>query len=311
MYLQSFDCLRKTVQYEGFMGLYRGLLPPLLAVGPEKAIKFAVNDLLRGLATSQEQDQHWFLEIVSGGCAGACQLLVTNPLELIKIRMQMHGETARLYELKGLPKPKAKSFSQVAADLGMSGLYRGAAACLLRDIPFGAIYFPAYAACKDYLVNREGGPGSASASTILIAGTMAGIPASFFTTPADMVKTRLQVLPRQGEMVYSGIGDCFKKVYQTEGPTAFFKGSLFRVGRIAPQFGISLLCYEYLTQSIGMPASLPPTNAPIDPRDYKMAFPTQAIGTKTDDIHNLVQNMGFQSRAFKASTPVGKTDPKR
>ena len=315
MYLQSFDCLRKTVQYEGFMGLYRGLLPPLLAVGPEKAIKFAVNDLLRGLATNKERDQtsHWFLEIVSGGCAGACQLLVTNPLELIKIRMQMHGETARLCELNGLSKPKAKSFSQVAADLGMSGLYRGAAACLLRDIPFGAIYFPAYAACKDYLVNREGGPGSASASTILIAGTMAGIPASFLTTPADMVKTRLQVLPRQGEIMYSGIGDCFKKVYQTEGPTAFFKGSLFRVGRIAPQFGISLLCYEYLTQSIGMPASLPPTNAPIDPRDYRTAFPTHAIGTKTDDIDNLVKNMGFQSRAFKASSQVQEKtkDPKR
>lgn len=313
MYLQSFDCLRKTVQYEGFMGLYRGLLPPLLAVGPEKAIKFAVNDLLRGLATNKERDQsHWFLEIVSGGCAGACQLLVTNPLELIKIRMQMHGETARLCELQGLAKPKIKSFSQVAAELGMSGLYRGAAACLLRDIPFGAIYFPAYAACKDYLVNREGGPGSASASTILMAGTMAGIPASLFTTPADMVKTRLQVLPRQGEIMYSGIGDCFRKVYQTEGPTAFFKGSLFRVGRIAPQFGISLLCYEYLTQSIGMPASLPPTNAPIDPRDYRTAFPTHAIGTKTDDIDNLVKNMGFQSRAFKAPTPVQeKTDPKR
>jgi solute carrier family 25 aspartate/glutamate transporter 12/13 len=315
MYLQSFDCLRKTVRYEGFMGLYRGLLPPLLAVGPEKAIKFAVNDLLRGLATNKERDQkfHLFLEIVSGGCAGACQLLVTNPLELIKIRMQMHGETARLYQLKGLPTPKAKSFSEVAAELGMSGLYRGAAACLLRDIPFGAIYFPAYAACKDYLVNQEGGPGSASASTILIAGTMAGIPASFFTTPADMVKTRLQVLPRRGEVMYSGIGDCFKKVYATEGPTAFFKGSLFRVGRIAPQFGIALLCYEYLTQSIGMPASLPPTNAPIDPRDYRTAFPTHAIGTKTDDIDNLVKNMGFQSRAFKASPPdiQDKTDPKR
>jgi solute carrier family 25 aspartate/glutamate transporter 12/13 len=308
MYLQSFDCLRKTVQYEGFYGLYRGLLSPLLAVGPEKTIKFAVNDLLRGLSNRESGDQrlHWLMEVVCGGCAGACQLLVTNPLEMTKIRMQLQGETARILKEKKFAVPKSMSFSEVAADLGLSGLYRGAAACLLRDIPFGAIYFPAYAVCKDYLVNQEGASGSASASNILLAGTMAGIPASFLTTPADMVKTRLQVVPRPGEAMYSGIGDCIKTIYNTEGPTAFFKGSLFRVCRIAPQFGISLLGYEMLSELVGFKGAYatPPTNAPVDPRDYRTAFPTNAIGSKTDDIDNLVRNMGFNN----AKPPSARTE---
>jgi hypothetical protein len=97
--------------------------------------------------------------------------------------------------------------------------------------------------------------------------------------------------------MYSGIGDCVKSIYHTEGPTAFFKGSLFRVCRIAPQFGISLLGYETLSQLVGVKGSLnnPPTNAPVDPGDYRTAFPTSAIGNKTDDIDNFVRNMGFNT----------------
>jgi solute carrier family 25 aspartate/glutamate transporter 12/13 len=299
MYLHSFDCLKKSLQIEGARGLYRGLLPPLMAAGPEKFIKFTVNDLLKDLSDEQEQEGvDWLMEVTSGACAGACQLLVTNPFEITKIRMQLQGETARLYKENGFRAPKAMSFSEVAADLGLAGLFKGAQACLLRDIPFGAIYFPAYAMCKDYLVHRNGSHGSASASEILLAGTLAGIPASFLTTPADMIKTRLQVVPRPGEAMYNGVGDCFRKVYQTEGPTAFFKGSIFRVCRIAPQFGISLLGYEQLSQLVGqgLTNTTPPTNAPIDPRDYRTAFNLRSLGEKSGDINNLVKNlnMGFQ-----------------
>lgn len=40
---------------EGFLGLYRGLLPQLVGVAPEKAIKLAVNDLLREMFTNQDK----------------------------------------------------------------------------------------------------------------------------------------------------------------------------------------------------------------------------------------------------------------
>lgn len=32
------------------------------------------------------------LEILAGGCAGAAQVIVTNPLEIVKIRLQTMGE---------------------------------------------------------------------------------------------------------------------------------------------------------------------------------------------------------------------------
>jgi solute carrier family 25 aspartate/glutamate transporter 12/13 len=42
MYKNSWDCLQKVIRHEGFVGLYRGLVPQLVGVAPEKAIKLTV-----------------------------------------------------------------------------------------------------------------------------------------------------------------------------------------------------------------------------------------------------------------------------
>jgi solute carrier family 25 (mitochondrial aspartate/glutamate transporter), member 12/13 len=41
-----------------------------------------------------------------------------------------------------------KGAVHIVRQLGLLGLYKGASACLLRDIPFSAIYFPAYSHLK-------------------------------------------------------------------------------------------------------------------------------------------------------------------
>ena len=54
----------------------------------------------------------------------------------------MQGEAAKLEG--AVP----KCAGHIIRQLGLGGLYKGASACLLRDIPFSAIYFPAYAHLK-------------------------------------------------------------------------------------------------------------------------------------------------------------------
>ena len=43
MYRNSFDCFKKVIRHEGVTGLYRGLVPQLMGVAPEKAIKLTVS----------------------------------------------------------------------------------------------------------------------------------------------------------------------------------------------------------------------------------------------------------------------------
>lgn len=59
-----------------------------------------------------------------------------------KIRLQVQGEAAKVEGAL------AKGATHIIRQLGVVGLYRGASACLLRDIPFSAIYFPAYSHLK-------------------------------------------------------------------------------------------------------------------------------------------------------------------
>jgi solute carrier family 25 aspartate/glutamate transporter 12/13 len=77
----------------------------------------------------------------------------------------------------------------IVRELGIVGLYKGAMACLLRDIPFSGIYFTAYAHLKKDVFG-ETEHKRLSMGELLIAGAIAGMPAAYLTTPADVIKTR-------------------------------------------------------------------------------------------------------------------------
>ena len=84
LYNNSIDCARKVIRNEGFRGLYSGVLPQLIGVAPEKAIKLTVNDLVRGHYSEQGTGRIWWPhEILAGGSAGACQVVSLLPARLI------------------------------------------------------------------------------------------------------------------------------------------------------------------------------------------------------------------------------------
>lgn len=88
---------------------------------------------------------------------------------------------------------------------------------------------------------------------LLTAGAIAGMPAAYFTTPFDVIKTRLQVEARKGETTYNGLTHAAKTIYREEGFRAFFKGGPARIFRSSPQFGFTLAAYEVLQSSLPYP----------------------------------------------------------
>uniref|UniRef100_A0A8C7L4R9 Solute carrier family 25 member 12 n=1 Tax=Oncorhynchus kisutch TaxID=8019 RepID=A0A8C7L4R9_ONCKI len=208
MYKNSFDCAKKVL--------------------------VNMNDFVRDKFTTEDNTIPLFAEVLAGATAGGSQVIFTNPLEIVKIRLQVAGEITTSRRVGALT---------VVRDLGLFGLYKGAKACFLRDIPFSAIYFPVYAHTKAEFADEQGRIGPLQ---LLTAGAIAGIPAASLVTPADVVKTRLQVAARAGQTTYNGVIDCFGKIIAEEGFRALWKGAGARVCRSSPQFGVTLVTYELL-----------------------------------------------------------------
>ncbi|KAI9356235.1 mitochondrial carrier domain-containing protein [Zopfochytrium polystomum] len=248
LYKNGWDCFKKVIRNEGFTGLYSGLLPQLVGVAPEKAIKLTMNDLVRRNMTDPKTGHiPLYGEILAGCVAGGSQVIFTNPLEIVKIRLQVQGEAAKA---TGAPRMSAGA---IVRSLGLVGLYKGAAACLLRDIPFSGIYFPTYSHLKTDLFHEGKNGKKLAIWELLVAGALAGMPAAYLVTPADVIKTRLQVAARKGETTYNGLTDAAVKIMRQEGFTAFFKGGVARVLRSSPQFGVTLASYELLHTLIPEP----------------------------------------------------------
>ena len=238
VYSGAMDCVRQTIASGGVGALYAGLGPQLVGVAPEKAIKLAVNASMRSalvgsLHLTGESSLPLWAAMVAGGTAGLAQVIVTNPLEVVKIRLQM--QDTRCDALGGCSPDEVVGPIKIMRDLGMQGLYKGAGACIARDAPFSAIFFPTYAALKAALP-----PGPLS---LFLAGFLAGCPAAYLVTPFDVLKTRIQLKGNAGK----GMRQIATELRANEGNAAFFKGGVQRVLRSAPQFGVTLFVFDTLT----------------------------------------------------------------
>ncbi|KAL0968517.1 hypothetical protein UPYG_G00267910 [Umbra pygmaea] len=266
VYTGMLDCLTKTVRMEGYFGMYRGAAVNLTLVTPEKAIKLAANDIFRQKLSKDGKLPLWG-EILAGSGAGTCQVIVTTPMEMLKIQLQDAGRLAAISRVVRSPSavsgpafsPMGPSPAQsgptrrttavrITLELlktrGLAGLYRGAGATLMRDVPFSMIYFPLFANLNTLGWGARGSHGDvhdrAPFLQSFMAGCTAGSVAAVAVTPLDVIKTRIQTLQKgEGEDTYRGIVDCTRRIWSKEGPAAFLKGATCRALVIAPLFGIA------------------------------------------------------------------------
>lgn len=194
--------------------MYRGSAVNILLITPEKAIKLAANDYFRHHLTTKDGKLPITSQMAAGGLAGLCQIVITTPMELLKIQMQDAGRLAAQAKAAGKTIPKT-SATQIATELlkqkGIAGLYKGTGATALRDVSFSVVYFPLFATLNQFGPRKGDGSEDAAFYVSFLSGMIAGSFAALSVNPFDVIKTRLQALKKaEGEMQFNGVADCIK-----------------------------------------------------------------------------------------------------
>merc|ERR1712077_172811 len=170
-------------------------------------------------------DQFWKFfaaNLASGGAAGATSLAIVYPLDFARTRLGADvGKSAAEREFKGLADCIVKSFK---ADGIVRGLYPGFISSVQGIIIYRAIYFGAYDTAKEMVDNPSFG------TKFAIAQSVAAVSVSI-AYPFDTVRRRLMMMSGEGEKMYKGTADCWKKIAKDEGAKALYKGNFTNVLR--------------------------------------------------------------------------------
>ena len=268
---------KQIFRKEGVKGLYSGLSSALFASSLSWAgyFYFYENSKRRKLYPNGPYGDHKKTElstwdILSSGIeSGVIMVAITNPIWLIKTRLQIQGANRHMRQYTGL----LNALTIIPKEEGILALYKGSLPAVLLT-SHGAIQFGIYEATKKYYTsygsntttnnsnnnnleknkedNRKGPPAWLSSSM----GGVSKIVATAFTYPLQVVKSRLQqqqnkmwvsggyVINNASSIKYFGVVDCLTKILRKEGFSGWFKGLWANIIRTAPASAITFLVYE-------------------------------------------------------------------
>ena len=181
--------------------------------------------------------------VAAGALSGVTAALLTNPLDLLKTRVQAPRPP-------GVPRPTAAAaFRYVLATGGVRGLWAGTAPSAARAAVQTASQCGAYDASKRVLLRVAGVDDGPTAH--LAASAVTGLVVTTTTAPFDVVKvsimnaaasTRVSPLTAAADLV------------RAEGFPALWKGWTAQYARLGPQSVITFVVLEELRRAAGLEA---------------------------------------------------------
>lgn len=211
LYNSSRECIKATLRNDGALGLYRGVLPPLIGVTPMFAVSFWGYDLGKRLiqksGSKQNGDSMTIGQVSAAGFFSAIPTTaIAAPFERVKVMMQIQdGKSSMVAVVK-------KMYSEG----GLASIFKGSLATLARDGPGSAVYFATY----EYLKQKWSAPGQdLSIGAITMAGGFAGVAMWTCVFPIDTVKSNLQ-----SSNIKLSVTQAANSIYKKGGVKAFFPG---------------------------------------------------------------------------------------
>ncbi|VAH03258.1 unnamed protein product [Triticum turgidum subsp. durum] len=170
---------------------------------------------------------------VNGGASGMLATCVIQPIDMIKVKIQLGEGSA------------AQVAKTMYANEGLGSFYKGLSAGLLRQadstLPAAQRRHYKNAFHALYRITADEGvlalwKGAGEYQTVIGASAISGFCAAACSLPFDYVKTQIQKMQPDatGKYPYTGSLDCAMQTLKTGGPFKFYSGFPVYCVRIAP-----------------------------------------------------------------------------
>jgi len=184
----ALDCLRKTVANEGFAGLYKGLLSPLIGAAGENMMSFVLFDQVKmhyiNATNSTAGTVPMRYIFFAGGVAGFGTTLVLTPVELVKCRLQIQQSSAEAAYSGVMDCAKT-----VFKEEGIRGLFRGGLSTMAREVPGNALWFGTYETLIRSMLRDNQSREEVGTMKTILAGGCAGGMYWLVPYPFDSIKS--------------------------------------------------------------------------------------------------------------------------
>jgi len=185
------------------------------------------------------------IKFLFGGLSGMGATCFVQPLDLVKTRMQV---------MKSSPGARVSSFSVlmgVARNEGISTLYNGLSAGLLRQATYTTTRLGIYTWLFETFSNPDGSPPGFFMKAGL--GMAAGASGAFVGTPAEVALIRMTSdgsLPAEKRRNYKSVFDALIRIYREEGIATLWRGATPTMGRAMVVNAAQLATYSQAKQAI-------------------------------------------------------------
>lgn len=239
--VQSYHAEQKSLSYigksivsdRGLSGLYRGISTNIASSAPISAVYTFTYESVKGaLLPLLREEYRSIVHCMAGGCASIATSFLFTPSERIKQQMQVSAHYHNCWN----------AFVGVVAKGGLRGLYTGWGAVLCRNVPHSIIKFYTYESLKGLMKSNA----QQTTSQTLVCGGVAGSTAALFTTPFDVVKTRLQTQIPGSLSPYKSVIQALYEIGKKEGLKGLYRGLTPRLIMYMSQGAIFFSSYEFL-----------------------------------------------------------------
>jgi len=225
-YTGIMDCLVRVPKEQGIGAFWRGNFSNVLRYFPTQALNFMFKDAIKKLFDAKPSEpflKRLYVNVASGGAAGALSLAVVYPLDFARTRLAMDTGVGAAREFNGT----FDCIMKTARTSGWSkgGVYNGFTVSVVGIIGYRGAYFGIFDTVKDSPIMKNAG-----FIQKFCLGYAVTVVAGLISYPLDTIRRRMMMTSGKSKKGGEGIKykssiDCFQQIVKSEGMGALFKGA--------------------------------------------------------------------------------------